>query len=122
MQEERLFAGHPVNVITDRIMLAVLAEYPTLAHFLRSMDLDENKYSYIFYQCINTGRYLEICKRLKLDPFDCLPMDSFYENKKENILENRLMEMYCDLNLTGRTKVMDYIRDLCETGKYKRNY
>lgn len=64
--------------------------------------------------------YLRFCKKYRLNPFDLSPMDTFWENRTEYFLENLLMAYYCNLNVEGRDKVIEYIRDLAQIEKYNR--
>ena len=64
--------------------------------------------------------YLRLCKKYRLNPFDLSPMDTYWENRTEYFLENLLMAYYCNLNVEGRDKAIEYIRDLAQMDKYKR--
>ena len=75
------------------------------------------------YDVINNGYiafYLKLCSDFALDPFDLGPLNSLVENRKENLLENRILSMYCDLNMAGRERFFEMLYDLWSIDKYKR--
>ena len=73
--------------------------------------------------CVNSARvcvYLYFCKEFRLDPYDLIALDSYYENRKENLLENRLLSLYCVLNQDGRERFLDLLEDVVSIEKYRR--
>lgn len=71
--------------------------------------------------CSQVARYIKYCAMLGLDPYDLLPLDNFYENRQENIMENKIMSMYFDLNMKGRLRFMEMLGDIWNIEKYRRH-
>lgn len=110
---------------TRRANAAILKGYPTIAGFIREFRKDYNpgEQNHTVVKIINHKnicRYHEFCKKLRLDPFDLSPLNEFTENRKVNLLENRILAMYCDLNRKGRLRFFELLTDLWSIEKYRR--
>ena len=116
------FCGIPYEEVQRRFEVAIYSRYTSKEEFYKEAGLGQKYRMYIHRHLFYAEEHMKMCEFLHLDPFDCLPIESFRENRKENILENRFLGKYCDLNMIGRKKVMDYLEDIHATSKYRREY
>lgn len=100
----------------DKLYMAILKKYPRLSMYLGRISGDKDLVNHKI-----VARYIAVCKEFKLDPFDLQPLDNYFENRKENILENRMLAMYCTLNREGRERIMEMLEDVCGIEKYRIN-
>ena len=108
-----------------RAKIAILKEYPTIRSFIERFKskFDTRNTNFTIGDTINKKnicRYLEFCRIVRLDPFDLSPLNEFTENRKVNLLENRILAMYCDLNRKGRLRFFELLTDLWSIEKYRR--
>jgi len=103
-----------------RIRIAIEDKYNTLKHYKKKTGMTslQGLDSMINSKTVQT--YLRLCRDLRLDPYDLISIDSFYENRKENLLENRLLSFYCMLNRDGRERFLDLFEDVISIEKYRR--
>lgn len=60
-------------------------------------------------------------KMLKIADVLGLTVESLYERgKPQDPNEQQLLDLYHSLNMEGKEKVIDYLGDLVDTGKYKK--
>lgn len=64
------------------------------------------------------GTVIKMCEKLSLNPVDFTSLERG-QGLGEQIVENRVMQVYYRLNRNGRRKAMDYMSDLVLIDKYQ---
>ena len=64
------------------------------------------------------GTVIKMCDKLSLNPVDFTSLERG-QGLGEQIVENRVMQLYYKLNRNGRRKVMDYMSDLLLIDRYQ---
>ena len=64
------------------------------------------------------GTVIKMCEKLSLNPVDFTNLERG-QGLGEQIVENRVMQVYYRLNRNGRRKAMDYMSDLVLIDKYQ---
>ena len=64
------------------------------------------------------GTVIKMCDKLSLNPVDFTNLERG-QGLGEQIVENRVMQLYYKLNRNGRRKVMDYMGDLMLIDRYQ---
>ena len=114
-------ANGPANNRADILKQEILGQYKSVRQFAIEMAIPYSTLVTALDRGIEGmayGTVIKMCDKLSLNPVDFTSLERG-QALGEQIVENRVMQIYYKLNRNGRRKAMDYMSDLLLIDRYQ---
>ena len=114
-------ANSPANNRADILKQEILGQYKSVRQFAIEMAIPYSTLVTALDRGIEGmayGTVIKMCDKLSLNPVDFTSLERG-QALGEQIVENRVMQIYYKLNRNGRRKAMDYMSDLLLIDRYQ---
>ncbi|MBQ3789846.1 MAG: transcriptional regulator [Lachnospiraceae bacterium] len=113
--------GAAQNNRAEILKQAILRQYKSVRQFAIEMGIPYSTLVTALDRGIEGmayGTVIKMCDKLSLNPVDFTNLEQG-QGLGEQIVENRVMQVYYKLNRNGRRKAMDYMGDLLLIDRYQ---
>ncbi len=115
--------NNPSNNRAEILKQEILKQYKSVRQFAIEMAIPYSTLVTALDRGIEGmayGTVIKMCDKLSLNPVDFTNLERG-QGLGEQIVENRVMQIYYKLNRSGRRKVMEYMNDLQLIDRYQNN-